>query len=351
MPRLVLRDGWDPSSVAPIVVSSDLSRARETAEIIAAELGLRASARCTPTLRERAYGEAEGVERRRVPRAAGATGTAPRSPAPSRGRTCARAACALWPQVVRDARRDDRAGRGIRHRRHPRRADPRAASAMPPAASCRRRASGSRTAPRTRCCTSASGCGCCRTRTRPPLGSAAWQPRDGRRVHRGVPARGRRAAAADPRGHRGRGRAGSARARGEDPLRHRRGHARRALRAALRRLEEAHRPLPGADARRAAREPRSRRTAPRRTRSSSRTPQPVPYELIGEVTRAIVGPAGRRSVRRRLTARQHRPRVAQHRLVDHAALVGEHAALALARQPARRAPSDGLARPGGTPRG
>lgn len=44
----------------PILVASDLSRARETAEIIAAELGLDAP-RLYPELRERAYGEAEGV--------------------------------------------------------------------------------------------------------------------------------------------------------------------------------------------------------------------------------------------------------------------------------------------------
>jgi probable phosphoglycerate mutase len=43
-----------------IIVSSDLSRARETAEIIADELGLAVS-RQYPDLRERAYGEAEGV--------------------------------------------------------------------------------------------------------------------------------------------------------------------------------------------------------------------------------------------------------------------------------------------------
>ncbi|HEX5857621.1 MAG TPA: histidine phosphatase family protein [Microbacterium sp.] len=43
-----------------IIVASDLSRARETAEIIAGELGLSAP-RLYPELRERAYGEAEGV--------------------------------------------------------------------------------------------------------------------------------------------------------------------------------------------------------------------------------------------------------------------------------------------------
>ena len=45
----------------PRVVSSDLSRARETARIIAAELGLPAPA-AYRELRERSYGEAEGVD-------------------------------------------------------------------------------------------------------------------------------------------------------------------------------------------------------------------------------------------------------------------------------------------------
>ncbi len=44
-----------------IIVSSDLSRARETAEIIAAELDLPAPT-LYPDLRERAYGDAEGVD-------------------------------------------------------------------------------------------------------------------------------------------------------------------------------------------------------------------------------------------------------------------------------------------------
>lgn len=49
------------SDVPVTVVSSDLSRARETAEIIAAELGV-AAPRVYPGLRERSYGEAEGVD-------------------------------------------------------------------------------------------------------------------------------------------------------------------------------------------------------------------------------------------------------------------------------------------------
>jgi probable phosphoglycerate mutase len=44
-----------------VIVSSDLSRARETAEIIAMELDLAAPA-LYPELRERAYGDAEGLD-------------------------------------------------------------------------------------------------------------------------------------------------------------------------------------------------------------------------------------------------------------------------------------------------
>lgn len=51
----------DIDANAPIVVAaSDLSRARETAEIIAAELGVDGP-RIYPELRERGYGEAEGL--------------------------------------------------------------------------------------------------------------------------------------------------------------------------------------------------------------------------------------------------------------------------------------------------
>ena len=55
----VLRDTIDPLSRI-VVVASDLSRASETAEIIAAQLGVDAP-RLYPGLRERAYGEAEGL--------------------------------------------------------------------------------------------------------------------------------------------------------------------------------------------------------------------------------------------------------------------------------------------------
>ncbi len=57
---IALRDARD-AAVPVTVVSSDLSRARETAEIIADELGARAP-RIYPGLRERSYGEAEGIE-------------------------------------------------------------------------------------------------------------------------------------------------------------------------------------------------------------------------------------------------------------------------------------------------
>jgi broad specificity phosphatase PhoE len=49
-----------PGADQPTIVSSDLARARETAEIIAGELGL-AAPRTYRGLRERAYGEAEGL--------------------------------------------------------------------------------------------------------------------------------------------------------------------------------------------------------------------------------------------------------------------------------------------------
>jgi probable phosphoglycerate mutase len=54
-----LRETLDPALPA-VVVASDLSRARETGEIIAAELGLPAP-HLYPELRERGYGVAEGL--------------------------------------------------------------------------------------------------------------------------------------------------------------------------------------------------------------------------------------------------------------------------------------------------
>ncbi len=57
---LVLRTTLDPQ-LPVIVAASDLSRARETAEIIASELDA-AAPRLYPALRERSYGQAEGVD-------------------------------------------------------------------------------------------------------------------------------------------------------------------------------------------------------------------------------------------------------------------------------------------------
>ena len=57
---IALREGRS-AGVPVTVVASDLARARETAEIIASELGASAP-RVYPGLRERAYGEAEGIE-------------------------------------------------------------------------------------------------------------------------------------------------------------------------------------------------------------------------------------------------------------------------------------------------
>jgi broad specificity phosphatase PhoE len=57
---IALRGARD-ASVPVTVVASDLARARETAEIIAVELGAHAPL-IYPGLRERAYGEAEGIE-------------------------------------------------------------------------------------------------------------------------------------------------------------------------------------------------------------------------------------------------------------------------------------------------
>jgi probable phosphoglycerate mutase len=99
----LLREQLDASSVAPIVVSSDLSRARETAQIIAAELDLPAP-RTYPTLRERAYGEAEGVAASEFIRRWGDWHSAEIPGAEPWGHLRERGLRAL-AQVVRDARR------------------------------------------------------------------------------------------------------------------------------------------------------------------------------------------------------------------------------------------------------
>ncbi|GAA3769887.1 histidine phosphatase family protein [Microbacterium kribbense] len=95
-----LRDGLD----GPVtIVASDLSRARETAEIIAAELGLDAP-RLYPQLRERAYGEGEGKTGAEAASLWGSWRTAqvPGAESPDQLR---RRALAGVHQVVRDARR------------------------------------------------------------------------------------------------------------------------------------------------------------------------------------------------------------------------------------------------------
>lgn len=55
-----LRESID-ARFTPVVASSDLSRARETAEIIALDFGA-AAPHVYPDLRERGYGEAEGID-------------------------------------------------------------------------------------------------------------------------------------------------------------------------------------------------------------------------------------------------------------------------------------------------
>lgn len=90
--------------VDPLVVSSDLSRARETAEIIAAGLGVPLS-HAYPELRERAYGDAEGVDTAEFFARWGDWYTAEVPGAESRDDLRLRAIDALQ-RVVRDARRD-----------------------------------------------------------------------------------------------------------------------------------------------------------------------------------------------------------------------------------------------------
>ena len=108
-----------------VVVSSDLSRARETAEIIAGELGLARSApvpgpaRARATARPRGSSAEEFLARWGDWHGAEVPGAEPWPDLRERG---------LRGAAPRRARRPprDRAGRGIRHRRDPRRAHPRA---------------------------------------------------------------------------------------------------------------------------------------------------------------------------------------------------------------------------------
>lgn len=86
-----------------VVAASDLSRARETAEIIAAELGA-AAPRQYPALRERGYGEAEGMDVHEFRARFGPWHTAEVPRAESWPDVRTRAVAGLR-EVVRDARR------------------------------------------------------------------------------------------------------------------------------------------------------------------------------------------------------------------------------------------------------
>ncbi|TQJ32261.1 histidine phosphatase family protein [Microbacterium sp. SLBN-146] len=90
--------------IAPVVVSSDLSRAEETASIIAESLGVDVS-RTYADLRERAYGDAEGVSTSEFFSRWGDWYSADVPGAESRDDLRERALTALR-RVVRDARRD-----------------------------------------------------------------------------------------------------------------------------------------------------------------------------------------------------------------------------------------------------
>lgn len=91
-----------------IIVSSDLVRASETAGIIAAELDLPAPRRY-PGLRERSYGEAEGLDSAEFFRRWGDWHTAEVPGAEAWPALRARGLAALT-EVVRDARRDTAPG-------------------------------------------------------------------------------------------------------------------------------------------------------------------------------------------------------------------------------------------------
>ena len=235
----------------------------------------RASSGCrsrasTPTCASAAYGEAEGIDVDEFLARWGDWHTAEVPGAEPWPHLRARGLRALRPGGARRPTRDG-AGRGIRHRRHPRCADPRA---DPPRD--RGRAAARRRAARERvgvldAATSASGCELLSYASATPRLAPWRRPRRSTSTSRGSRPRSPSGCSGSARSswprspHVGRG------ARGEDPLRHRGGHARRALRAPLRGVEEAHRALPGADAAPSRSRARSRRTAPRRTRSCSRT--------------------------------------------------------------------------------
>ncbi|GAA1845096.1 histidine phosphatase family protein [Microbacterium koreense] len=86
-----------------VVISSDLSRAKETAEIIADGLGV-GLLRTSPDLRERSYGEAEGIETSEFARRWGDWYSAEVPGAEPRSELRRRALRALR-HAVRDARR------------------------------------------------------------------------------------------------------------------------------------------------------------------------------------------------------------------------------------------------------
>ncbi|GAA3020894.1 histidine phosphatase family protein [Microbacterium dextranolyticum] len=89
---------------SPVVVSSDLSRARETAGIIAAALGVPVS-RTYPQLRERAYGQAEGLTDVEYRERFGDFGRDNVPDAETNGHLRTRAVAGVR-RAVRDARRD-----------------------------------------------------------------------------------------------------------------------------------------------------------------------------------------------------------------------------------------------------
>jgi broad specificity phosphatase PhoE len=97
-----LRDEIDPAMTR--LVSSDLSRARETAEIIGTGLALGAP-RLYPALRERSYGDAEGLTAAEFHERWGEWFDADVPNAETRAQLRARALAGLQ-RVVADARRD-----------------------------------------------------------------------------------------------------------------------------------------------------------------------------------------------------------------------------------------------------
>ncbi len=285
-----------------IVVASDLSRARETAEIIADRAAACRRRGCTPSCAS-ARTARPRASRPRSSSGAGATGTAPRSPGAE-----------PWPEL-RAARSARAAPRSCATRAA--QTAPAAASVivvthgalirelirhatggeLPPAGERLAERIGAHDAVRARAAAAAL------LRGRVRLGSAAWQPRSTVDEYiAGFPPDGRRAAAADPRGH---------------PRRSALPPRRRSATASPRSCSAGATPCTSPAGRSTSASIRCRRstsrsrarsprTAPRRTRSSSRT-RPVPYELIGAVAARDRGAPADGSVRERLTARAAPP--------------------------------------------